>query len=233
MAELQASAQGQGFCSHFHERFAILRDPAGWLSVNPVRGTVNTTTVLDRESPFVHNNQYTAVFTASDNGDPPATGTGTLVITLEDVNDNAPYVYPSVVRVCEDAKELSVFTVGGRDKDIYPNGEPFNIELAKQPGLDKTWRTSRINTTHSQVTLLHSLKRANYQLPLVVADSGVPSLSSSTEVKVLVCTCKKNRMDCNAATSLRSGLLLPLLATTAALLLHNTLYNTASVLLCG
>ena len=51
-----------------HLRFAILRDPAGWLSVNPVRGSVNTTAVLDRESPYVHNNQYTAVFMASDNG---------------------------------------------------------------------------------------------------------------------------------------------------------------------
>ncbi|XP_041966447.1 cadherin-13 [Alosa sapidissima] len=126
-------------------RYAVLRDPAGWLNVHPERGAVNTTAVLDRESPFVHNNQYTAVFMAYDNGHPPATGTGTLVITLQDVNDNAPYVYPSVVRVCEDAKELNVFTLAGRDRDISPNGEPFKIELAKQNGLDKTWRATRIN----------------------------------------------------------------------------------------
>ncbi|XP_048113752.1 cadherin-13 [Alosa alosa] len=199
-------------------RYAVLRDPAGWLNVHPERGAVNTTAVLDRESPFVHNNQYTAVFMAYDNGHPPATGTGTLVITLQDVNDNAPYVYPSVVRVCEDAKELNVFTLAGRDRDISPNGEPFKIELAKQNGLDKTWRATRINSTHSQVMLLHSLKRANYQLPLVVADSGEPSLSSNTEVKVQVCTCKKNRMDCNGVGSLRSGLL-PLLITTITILL--------------
>ncbi|XP_046907452.1 cadherin-13, partial [Hypomesus transpacificus] len=48
-------------------RFAVLRDPAGWLSVNPVRGTVNTSASLDRESPFVHDNKYTAVFLATDN----------------------------------------------------------------------------------------------------------------------------------------------------------------------
>ena len=50
-------------------RFAVLRDPAGWLSVNPVRGTVNTSASLDRESPFVHDNKYTAVFLATDNGE--------------------------------------------------------------------------------------------------------------------------------------------------------------------
>lgn len=56
------------FFSSSH-RYAILRDPAGWLSVNPVRGTVNTSASLDRESPYVHGNKYTAVFIATDNGE--------------------------------------------------------------------------------------------------------------------------------------------------------------------
>lgn len=50
-------------------RYAVLRDPAGWLSVNPVRGTVNTSAPLDRESPYVHDNKYTALFIATDNGE--------------------------------------------------------------------------------------------------------------------------------------------------------------------
>ncbi|KAJ7997725.1 hypothetical protein DPEC_G00215100 [Dallia pectoralis] len=78
-------------------------------------------------------------------GSPPATGTGTLVIHLEDYNDNAPYVDPSVVSVCEDAKD-SVVIVGGRDRDIHPNAGPFQIELGKQPGLEKTWKVFRINS---------------------------------------------------------------------------------------
>ncbi|KAM6946121.1 cadherin-13 [Aplochiton taeniatus] len=182
-------------------RYAVLRDPAGWLSVNPVRGAVNTSAPLDRESPYVHDNKYTAVFIATDNGTPPATGTGTLVVHLEDYNDNAPYVFPSAAQVCEDAKDMSVAVVGGRDRDIYPNAGPFKIELGQQPGLDKTWKVTRLNSTHSQIMLLHSLKRANYNLPLLVTDSGVPPLSNSTEVKVQVCTCKKNRMECNSAHS--------------------------------
>lgn len=50
-------------------RYAVLEDPAGWLSVNPVRGTVNTSASLDRESTYVHDNKYTAVFIATDNGE--------------------------------------------------------------------------------------------------------------------------------------------------------------------
>ncbi|XP_027128789.1 cadherin-13 [Larimichthys crocea] len=199
----------------FHKqniRYAVLRDPAGWLSVNPVRGTVNTSASLDRESPYVHDNKYTAVFIATDNGSPPATGTGTLIIYLEDYNDNAPYVVPSVARVCEDAHDLNVAIVGGRDKDLTPNAAPFKIELGKQPGLDKTWKVTRVNSTHSRIMLLHSLKKANYQLPLLITDSGVPPLSNSTEVKVQVCVCKKNKMHCSSAHSHRASLLV-LLAT--------------------
>ncbi|XP_029992729.1 LOW QUALITY PROTEIN: cadherin-13 [Sphaeramia orbicularis] len=188
-------------------RYAILRDPAGWLSVNPVRGTVNTSASLDRESHYVHDNKYTAVFIATDNGNPPATGTGTLIIYLEDYNDNAPYVVPSVARVCEDAHDINVAIVGGRDKDLPPNGAPFKIELGKQPGLDNTWKVTRVNSTHSQIMLLHSLKKANYQLPLLITDSGVPPLSNNTEVKVQVCVCKKNKMHCSSAHSHSTSLL--------------------------
>lgn len=78
-------------------------------------------------------------------GSPPATGTGTLIIHLEDFNDNAPYVVPSVARVCEDAHDMNVAIVGGRDKDLPPNAAPFKIELGKQPGLDKTWKVTRVN----------------------------------------------------------------------------------------
>ncbi|KAJ8398633.1 hypothetical protein AAFF_G00421610 [Aldrovandia affinis] len=200
-------------------RFVVLKDPAFWLSVNPVSGIVNTTAILDRESPFVHDNTYSALFMATDNGTPPATGTGTLVITLEDENDNAPYVYPSVARVCEDAKDLSVVVVGGQDKDISPNADPFRIELGKQPGLEKTWKVTKVNDTHSQVTLLHRLKRANYNLPLLVTDSGVPPLSNSTEIKIQVCTCKKSKMDCSGVGSVQSNLLLLSLVLLALLCL--------------
>lgn len=78
-------------------------------------------------------------------GTPPATGTGTLIIHLEDYNDNAPFVVPSVAQVCEDAGDMNVAVVAGRDRDLAPNAAPFKIELGKQPGLDKTWRVTRIN----------------------------------------------------------------------------------------
>lgn len=53
----------------FSFRYSVYKDPAGWLNINPINGTVDTTAVLDRESPFVHNSVYTALFLAIDSGE--------------------------------------------------------------------------------------------------------------------------------------------------------------------
>lgn len=87
-------------------------------------------------------------------GSPPATGTGTLIINLEDYNDNAPYVFPSVARVCEDAHDMNVAIVEGQDRDIHPNAGPFKIELGKQPGLENTWKVTRVNCEYLSVFVI-------------------------------------------------------------------------------
>ncbi|KAJ7997726.1 hypothetical protein DPEC_G00215110 [Dallia pectoralis] len=73
-------------------------------------------------------------------------------------------------------------------------------------------RTGKKSTyTHAQIMLLQSMKMSNYQLPLVVTDSGTPPLSNSTEITVRVCSCK-GRMQCNAAGSICANLMMLLLA---------------------
>lgn len=72
--------------------------------------------------------------------------------------------------------------------------------------------------THSQIMLLQNLKKANYQLPLLITDSGMPPLSNNTEVKVQVCICKKNKKICSSAHSHFSSLLV-MLATLLLVLL--------------
>nr|XP_033798456.1 cadherin-13 isoform X1 [Geotrypetes seraphini] len=203
---------------HQSIRYSVHKDPANWLTINTANGTVYTATHLDRESSFVHNNTYTAEFLAIDDGSPPATGTGTLLISLEDVNDNMPFIFPTLAKICEESKNFEVVTVGAADKDLHPNAEPFKFELSKQAGSDKIWKINTINGTHAQVILLQNLKKANYNVPILVTDSGKPPLTNSTELKVQVCSCKKNKMDCSSASAPHIGMALPLLLTFFSLL---------------
>uniref|UniRef100_A0A9L0RF92 Cadherin-13 n=1 Tax=Equus caballus TaxID=9796 RepID=A0A9L0RF92_HORSE len=202
---LTVNATDPDSLQHQTIRYSVYKDPAGWLNINPINGTVDTRAVLDRESPFVHNSVYTALFLAIDSGNPPATGTGTLLITLEDVNDNAPFIYPTVAEVCDDAKNLSVVILGASDKDLHPNTDPFKFEIHKQAVPDKVWKISKINNTHALVSLFQNLNKANYHLPIMVTDSGKPPMTNITDLRVQVCSCKNSKVDCNAAGDLHSS----------------------------
>ncbi|NXP12168.1 CAD13 protein, partial [Thinocorus orbignyianus] len=209
---LTVNATDPDTLQHQTIRYSVYKDPAGWLEINPTNGTIGTTAVLDRESPYVQNNIYTALFLAIDSGNPPATGTGTLHITLEDVNDNVPSLYPTLAKVCEDAKDLRVVVLGASDKDLHPNTDPFKFELSKQSGPEKLWRITKLNNTHAQVILLQNLKKANYNIPISVTDSGKPPLTNNTELKLQVCSCKKSKMDCSATDALHISITLILLS---------------------
>uniref|UniRef100_A0A8D0BJ57 Cadherin-13 n=1 Tax=Salvator merianae TaxID=96440 RepID=A0A8D0BJ57_SALMN len=204
---LTVNATDPDTLQHQSIRYSISKDPADWLEINPTNGTIRTTGVLDRESQFVIKNVYTAHLLAIDNGSPPATGTGTLQIILEDMNDNAPSLYQMVSSVCEDAKDVKVI-LGALDKDIHPNTEPFKFELSKQSGQDKVWKITRINNTHAQVLLPQNLKKANYNIPILVTDSGKPPLTNSTELKIQVCSCTKYKMDCSSSSTLHISMVL-------------------------
>ncbi|XP_054696703.1 cadherin-13 isoform X3 [Grus americana] len=209
---LTVNATDPDTLQHQTIRYSVYKDPADWLEINPTNGTISTTAILDRESPHVQNNIYTALFLAIDSGNPPATGTGTLHITLEDVNDNVPSLYPTLAKVCDDAKDLKVVVLGASDKDLHPNTDPFKFELSKQSGPEKLWRIAKLNNTHAQVILLQNLKKANYNIPISVTDSGKPPLTNNTELKLQVCSCKKSKMDCSATDALHISMTLTLLS---------------------
>lgn len=60
--------------------------------------------------------------------------------------------------------------------------------------------------THALVSLLQNLNKANYQLPIMVTDSGKPPMMNVTDLRVQVCSCKNSKVDCNAAGALHFSL---------------------------
>lgn len=56
------------WCSLVGNRYKIIRDPAGWLAVDPDNGVIKVKSKMDRESAFVREEKYTALIGAFDNG---------------------------------------------------------------------------------------------------------------------------------------------------------------------
>ncbi|XP_034736462.1 cadherin-2-like [Etheostoma cragini] len=171
-------------------RYSKMYDPANWLEIDPVNGRISTIAVLDRESPYVKNNLYNVTFMASDNGIPPASGTGTLQMYLLDINDNAPHVFPPEVEMCE-RPDPNAINITASDPDLTPNAGPFAFELANRPSdVRRNWTLNRFNGEYTQLRLrIGSLASGIYQVPIMITDSGNLPMSNTSFLRVKVCQC--------------------------------------------
>ncbi|XP_069506811.1 cadherin-4 [Ambystoma mexicanum] len=196
-------------------RYHKLSDPANWLSINASNGDIITTAVMDRESAYIKDDIYVATFLATDNGIPPASGTGTLQIYLIDINDNAPELLPKEAQICERPNSHGI-TITATDADRKPNGLPFNFELPPSSYAKRNWTISRINGTYAQLNLqLAYLEAGVYDVPVIVTDSGNPPMFNTSIIKVKVCPCDENG-DCTtigavAAAGLGTGAIIAIL----------------------
>ncbi|XP_061101142.1 B-cadherin-like [Conger conger] len=143
-------------------------DPAGWLNVNRETGLIKARSPMDRESPFVKGGRYRALILAIDDDDAPATGTGTLLIELEDVNDNAPTIEERVITICNQESQTVTLSVTDRDGPGFTS--PFRVEL--QGTSANNW-TARMNDAKTGIILgLRTyLEENDYTVILRVFDS--------------------------------------------------------------
>uniref|UniRef100_A0A8D0DBJ8 Cadherin 2, type 1, N-cadherin (neuronal) n=1 Tax=Sander lucioperca TaxID=283035 RepID=A0A8D0DBJ8_SANLU len=171
-------------------RYSKMYDPANWLEIDPVNGRISTIAVLDRESPYVKNSLYNVTFMASDNGIPPASGTGTLQMYLLDINDNAPHVFPPEVEMCE-RPDPNAINITASDPDLTPNAGPFSFELAGRPSdVRRNWTLNRLNGEYTQLRLrIGYLASGNYEVPIMITDSGNLPMSNTSYLRVKVCQC--------------------------------------------
>ena len=67
---------------------------------------------------------------------PPQTGTGTLIVTLRDINDNHPIFAQDYRPVIYEQEERgqTVVTISAIDKDTAQNGPPFEFWLPCRGG---------------------------------------------------------------------------------------------------
>ncbi|KAJ8247337.1 hypothetical protein GJAV_G00245140 [Gymnothorax javanicus] len=173
-------------------RFQIADDPAKWLKINKETGHIKVKHPMDRESSFVKDGKYKATIIAYDDDVAPATGTGTLIIELDDVNDNPPLVEQRAVSVCNQRPDPIHLTV--IDADGPGNTGPFDLELLGETR--NNW-TAKVNSTSGSVidlTLKRRLEPGNYNVVLRIYDAGMHFQEST--ILAEVCECKGRVATC-------------------------------------
>uniref|UniRef100_A0A8C1APH5 Cadherin-1 n=1 Tax=Cyprinus carpio carpio TaxID=630221 RepID=A0A8C1APH5_CYPCA len=169
-------------------------DPAGWLSVSPETGVIKVRTLMDRESAYVKDGKYRATILAVDDdgnlSTSPATGTGTVIIELEDVNDNAPVINERNITVCNRGSAPVLLSV--TDKDGPPHAAPFIVETRGETS--KKWSTTMNETSGVFLHLKSQLEQGAYNVVLRVFDRH--KLYQDSSIQATVCDCIGDEFQC-------------------------------------
>uniref|UniRef100_A0A3P9I5U1 Si:dkey-1m11.6 n=1 Tax=Oryzias latipes TaxID=8090 RepID=A0A3P9I5U1_ORYLA len=152
-------------------------------AIDPLSGVIFVNSHLDRELWPVYNLTVAAI----DNGSPPATGTTNVIVSVWDVNDNAPILTSTEAQVMENQPEGTiVMRLSASDSDLPPNQGPFTYWL-----LNQSSSGAFLLTADGVLLTTKSLDRETisaYRVLVVVEDAGFPlPLSSTTtfHIKVL------------------------------------------------
>uniref|UniRef100_A0A3P9PXN3 Cadherin-1-like n=1 Tax=Poecilia reticulata TaxID=8081 RepID=A0A3P9PXN3_POERE len=167
--------------------YKILNDPAGWLDIDKDTGVIAVRNQMDRESIFVREDKYTALIGAYD--DSRCETTGTLVIHLQDVNDNPPTIEERKFTVCSKIPVPQLLTVTDRDGPGFTF--PYNVSLI---GSMKANWTARMTRTGIILTLNHELEIGDYTVTMSIADNQ--GLSQVSTVTARVCDCSGEDASC-------------------------------------
>ncbi|CAB4065536.1 Putative neural-cadherin 2,Neural-cadherin [Lepeophtheirus salmonis] len=166
-------------------------------------GTVSIQRQLDRETSPAHQIKILAI----DDGDPPKTATATLTVIVHDINDNAPRFLKNYRPVLpEHSAPRKVVEVLATDDDDRSKGNGPSFTFRMDPNAEDIIRAS-FKVEHDPkgangdgmavVSSLRSFDRETqkeYLVPIVIKDSGNPSMSGTSTLTVVIGDSNDNKM---------------------------------------
>ncbi|XP_036940813.1 cadherin-7-like isoform X2 [Acanthopagrus latus] len=188
-------------------RYSIDResDVECYFNIDSRSGVITTARPLDRETVSLHN----ISLLATESLDQSQVGKAVVLISVTDVNDNAPsFAVEYETFVCENTEPGQIIqTLSAVDRDEPEDGHHFLFSLTAEAAgnLNFTLRDNKDNT--ASVLTQHGgfLQRDQlvHFLPVVISDGSSPSLSSTNMLSIIVCTCDVtgNRRSCSHDTS--------------------------------
>ncbi|XP_072538794.1 desmocollin 2-like protein [Salminus brasiliensis] len=195
-------------------KYYKLTDPGSWINVMESTGELRTANIIDRESRFVSNDTYNITVKAVDASQ--KTGTGTVVILIEDVNDNIPLIPAPDRVVCSKDNQRGSTMVEAVDYDKSPYAGPFTFELG--PGNDGKWKIKNPKPGTSVVLeQAEDLPNGLYKVPLIVKD--LQGVGEEQIVNIQVCACVREGECAAQKISAKLGMWAVLIMLLALLLL--------------
>ncbi|KAM4728847.1 cadherin-7-like [Anableps anableps] len=166
-------------------------DTGHFFDIDSISGTIRTSRFLDREIRVLHNITVIGTETL----DQSQVASAVVLVSVTDVNDNPPsFAAEYWTSVCEDVQPGQIIeTLSAVDPDDPENGHHFLFFLPAEAALNHSFTLRDNNDNTASVLMLHPgflrQHRPVHLLPVVIADGGSPSLSSTNTLTISVCDC--------------------------------------------
>nr|XP_009669699.1 PREDICTED: cadherin-like protein 26 [Struthio camelus australis] len=209
-------------------KYELAHDPASWVSVDENSGVLTVEKEFDPESPYVNNSVYTIIIHATDEGIPPQTGTGTILLYLSDINDHMPALVTPSLDVC-DQKERIPLIIKAKSALVQANSDPFTFELAEDSeDVKHNWKLGRNFGGSVELLMLRRLPHGSYLVPFIIRDRQGFSTRQNQHIRLCLCpdghTCEDSPL---SQASVRLGG-----SAIAVMMSALLLFLVSSILLC-
>ncbi|MEQ2265122.1 hypothetical protein XENORESO_002597 [Xenotaenia resolanae] len=160
-----------------------ISDPGSWVGVNKNTGELTVTNTIDRESPLVQDGIYNITVRAVDATS--KSGIGTVILVVEDENDNKPSI-PAELRMCEQTDDrLGSLVVVAEDNDLSPFSAPFIFSMP--PVHDGNWDIEPHNDTATLLKQKKKLPTGIYEVSIIAQDQQ--GFGGKQTAKMRICHC--------------------------------------------
>ncbi|NP_001089205.1 desmocollin 3 S homeolog precursor [Xenopus laevis] len=178
-------------------QFSEQLDTLNWVNIDATTCRITIARILDYETDQAPRHQHNVTIIGVDQSG--KTGTGTLVIYLEDVNDNYPNISKADTTVCQSGRTYSL--VVAEDRDGVPNSAPFvfQIDSTNIPNLQNQFKIERINDTAIYIRA-DGVPDGDYQIPLIITDQQ--GYGQTQIMNIRKCYCPDNE---NCVGNIRSS----------------------------
>ncbi|XP_075221903.1 DE-cadherin-like [Lycorma delicatula] len=175
--------------------FVVKQDQQKLLTIDK-NGCLSLIKPLDRDQPNGFEIWQVLVAASDEDGGPSSLrGSTEVVITLTDINDNAPFldmVQPVIWR--ENQHPGPITKLVAKDYDGPENGPPFSFSIASSASSEIQ---SKFGVNGEQLMALVTFDREekkSYNIPIAITDSGHPPMTGTSTLLVVIGDVNDNKM---------------------------------------